>query len=789
MDTQERLLFDTDAPPVCPPQNGNRNERPPVAENGFWDLSPHLLAIVGFDGRVRRLNPSLSELLGVDEDELDEARLLDFVHEQDRGEALAAARDLARGRADRVDLELRVRCRRNAEHTLLGSARACADRELIYVAGSDVTDRRLIERAVSFSQELAVGIGASETVESALELLLRRICEEIGFELGQAWTQAPGASYLELTAAWPNGVSPLERFRSRSACMTFERSKGLPGQAWALRRPVWIDDMKADDAFPRAPFAREAGISAAIAVPVQADGEVVAVLEFFTRAALSRDETIVSLISAAAAQLGTTIVRKRAEQALRRSEERFRLLVDSVEDYAIVMLDCAGHVVSWNQGAERITGYREEEILGYHVSRFYPAEAVDRGEPDLHLSSATRGRPFEQCDWRVRADGLRYRAQVIVTALFNGSPEPHGYSYVIRDVTEQRRVEERLERLGAIVDSSHDAIFSTTLGTQVVTSWNAGAERLFGYTAREMIGRPFAPLIADEHCDAHAEAMRQVVSGHDLEDHEMDAVRKNGGRLQVALTVSPIRDADGQIAGLSSIVHDIGDRKVVEESMMQALGTYLDSEVAQHILREGRGLCAREVDVTMMFIDIRDFTAYAERFEPREVVQTLNCLFELAVPIITERGGHVDKFVGDGLLAVFGAPKSARDHADRAVEAAFLIAQQAQERFEGDLEIGIGLDSGSVVTGNVGGGGRLDFTVIGDAVNTAARIEAATRITGDAILISDQTRRRLWRAEVSLTTRPPVEVKGKRQPVAVYVPHLQLTGSSPAAGGDSEGTR
>jgi PAS domain S-box-containing protein len=758
-------------------------------ENGFWDLSPHLLAIVGFDGRVRRLNPALSQLLAFDADELDAVHLLDIVHEQDRAEALAAARDLARGLADKVDLELRVRCRRDLEHTLLGSASACVDSELIYVAGNDVTERRRIERAVSLSQELAVGISTSDTFESALELALRRICEEIGFELGQAWTREPDASYLEFSAAWAQSADPLERFRSRSACMTFERSKGIPGRAWATGEPVWVDDMKADDSLPRASFAREAGISAAMAVPVEAGGDVVAVLEFFTRAARSRDETVVRLVSAAAAQLGTTIVRKRAEQALRRSEERFRLLVDSVEDYAIVMLDCAGHVVSWNHGAERITGYREEEILGYHVSRFYPAEAVDRGEPDLHLSSATRGCRFEQCDWRVRADGLRYRAQIIVTALFNGSPEPHGYSYVIRDVTEQRRVDERLERLGAMVESSHDAIFSTTRDTQIVTSWNAGAERLFGYAAREMIGRPFGPLVPEEHRDAHAEALRHVLAGNDLEEHEMEAVRKNGGRIDVALTVSPIRDADGQIVGLSSIAHDISDRKIVEESMMQTLGTYLDSGVAEHILREGRGLCAREVDVTMMFVDIRDFTAYAERFEPRDVVQTLNCLFELAVPIITERGGHVDKFVGDGLLAVFGAPESAGDHADRAVEAAFLIAQQAQERFEGDLEIGIGLDSGSVVAGNVGGGGRLDFTVIGDAVNTAARIEAATRITGDPILISDQTRRRLWRAEVSLTRRPPVEVKGKRQPVAVYVPRLQLTGSPAAAGAEAAGAR
>jgi adenylate cyclase len=198
----------------------------------------------------------------------------------------------------------------------------------------------------------------------------------------------------------------------------------------------------------------------------------------------------------------------------------------------------------------------------------------------------------------------------------------------------------------------------------------------------------------------------------------------------------------------------------------------MDREVAEHILREGPALKPREVDVTMMFVDIRGFTAYAERFEPSDVVQTLNCLFDLVVPIVAERHGHVDKFVGDGLLAVFGVPEPRPDHADLALDAALQIGREARERFQGDLDIGIGIDSGIVVAGNVGGGGRLDFTVIGDAVNTAARIETATRETGDTVLFSEQTLRRLKSPERAMTPRPAIAMRGKRRPVALYALEL-----------------
>ncbi len=145
----------------------------------------------------------------------------------------------------------------------------------------------------------------------------------------------------------------------------------------------------------------------------------------------------------------------------------------------------------------------------------------------------------------------------------------------------------------------------------------------------------------------------------------------------------------------------------------------------------------------------------------------INEVFEQVVPIIHAHGGRVDKFVGDGLLAVFGAPRRQRDHAASALRAALEVVSRVSSSH--GLEIGVGLNSGKVVAGNVGGGGRFEFSVIGDAVNVAARVEAATRQTGDAILVAERTKEQLGDGDaLELVERPGVELKGKREPVRLY---------------------
>jgi adenylate cyclase len=249
----------------------------------------------------------------------------------------------------------------------------------------------------------------------------------------------------------------------------------------------------------------------------------------------------------------------------------------------------------------------------------------------------------------------------------------------------------------------------------------------------------------------------------------IDSVREALAQVQGGdfKTRVPVYDGTqiGQLQlGFNRMVTGLAERDRIRE----AFGTYVDPDVAERILEEGTNLAGEEVEVTLMFIDIKDFTGFAESTPADEVVGAINELFEQIVPIIHEHGGRVDKFVGDGLLAVFGAPRRQPDHADQALQSARQIAQSLHSRH--GLTIGIGLNSGKVVAGNVGGSGRLEFSVIGDAVNVAARVEAATRETGDAILVSERTKVVLADGGPALEERPGIQLKGKREEVRVYAP-------------------
>ncbi len=172
--------------------------------------------------------------------------------------------------------------------------------------------------------------------------------------------------------------------------------------------------------------------------------------------------------------------------------------------------------------------------------------------------------------------------------------------------------------------------------------------------------------------------------------------------------------------------------------------------------------------VTILFVDIRGFTSFADRSTAREAVAYLNEFFGLVVPILTRHGGHANKLLGDGLLGVFGVPERFPDHADRALAAAEDMLGSVESQFAERCRIGIGINSGLVLVGTVGGGGLTEYGVIGDPVNVAARVQDATRELGETLLLTEATRCLLEDSETGLKAHGSLRLKGKGAPVAIY---------------------
>jgi len=256
-------------------------------------------------------------------------------------------------------------------------------------------------------------------------------------------------------------------------------------------------------------------------------------------------------------------------KSLDQSEERFRLLVEGVTDYAIFMLDPQGQVLTWNTGAVRIKGYQPNEIIGQHFSKFYPPEALQRHLPEHELQVAAAEGRFEDESWRVRKDGTRFWANVIITALRDDTGELRGFAKVTRDLTQRREHEESLrqseERFRLLVEGVSDyAIFMLDANGYVMT-WNSGAERIKGYQADEIIGQHFSKFYPSDVVETGwPEHELEVAAAKGRFEDEGWRIRKDGSRFWANITITALRDESGRLRGFAKLTRDLSERKRVE---------------------------------------------------------------------------------------------------------------------------------------------------------------------------------------------------------------------------------
>jgi formate hydrogenlyase transcriptional activator len=278
--------------------------------------------------------------------------------------------------------------------------------------------------------------------------------------------------------------------------------------------------------------------------------------------------------------------KKLEQQALRRSEELFRSLVESIKDYAIFMLDANGRVASWNSGAEHIKGYRAEEIIGQHFSRFYTPEDVAAGKPKQELETAAYQGRLEDDGWRVRKDGSRFWANVVITAIRGKNGELLGYSKVTRDHSDRKKADVALhlseQRFRALFEFSPNAILTIDESGDI-TAANSQVENFFGYSRAELLGQPVEILTPERFRQNHPAHRRD----YDAKPHvrqmgaglELYGRRKNGSEFPVDIMLGPVDTEEGR--AVISVIRDISDKKRMEEALKRAEleNRYLEEEL------------------------------------------------------------------------------------------------------------------------------------------------------------------------------------------------------------------
>jgi PAS domain S-box-containing protein len=264
--------------------------------------------------------------------------------------------------------------------------------------------------------------------------------------------------------------------------------------------------------------------------------------------------------------------RRIGEEALRDSEEKYRMLLDGVHDYAIFMLDPRGRIESWNAGAERIKGYKATEIIGRNFSCFFSPEDIKRGKPEEALRMTAASGRHEEQGMRVRKDGSQFMANVTLTALHDPAGELRGFSEISRDLSELKESEARYRGL---LEAAPDAMVISNAQGRIVLV-NAATERQFGYRRDELVGQPVELLVPDRLREIHPKHRKEYAAHPGTrstrEGMELSALRKDGSEFPVEIMLSPLETAEGTL--VTAAIRDISARKAAENHLAQMEGRY-----------------------------------------------------------------------------------------------------------------------------------------------------------------------------------------------------------------------
>jgi PAS domain S-box-containing protein len=266
---------------------------------------------------------------------------------------------------------------------------------------------------------------------------------------------------------------------------------------------------------------------------------------------------------------------KKNYDALINSDKRFEILVNSITDYAIYLLNPDGQIVSWNTGAQRFKGYTADEIIGKHFSIFLSPEDREAGTPQNILDQAATNGRFEAEGWRIRKDGTGFWANIVVDAIYNNAHELIGFAKITRDITERRKAHESLveseRKFRYLVEGVTDYAIYMLSPEGIVTNWNSGAQRIKGYQAEDVIGTHFSRFMtaADRESGVPVRSL-EIAKKEGRFENEGWRVRKDGTLFLAHIIIDAIHNNAGELIGFAKITRDITEKKIAEENLAKA---------------------------------------------------------------------------------------------------------------------------------------------------------------------------------------------------------------------------
>ena len=655
--------------------------------------------------------------------------------------------------------------------------------------------------------DLSKRVAAIESLDEILEILVQMTTAEIGAERGTLFLNDPQAGELYSRVAQGN-------FKREIRILN---TSGIAGYVFTTGAGEIIQDAYADKRFNRSVdeqtgFKTESIICAPIKTVL---GEVIGVSQALNKKKGNFGEEDLALLEAMTTQAAVAMQSRQFVERMKKSREQEMEFLDIVSDVTSelelgTLLQRVMGEATRMLSAERSTLFLNDEKTNELFSRV--AQGDDTiGEIRLpnHLGIAgtvftsgdTVNIPYAYADLRfnpafdkktgyftrsilcvpvVNKDGK----MIGVTQVLNKRGGPFSnedesrlkaFTAQVAIALENAKLFEDVQNMKNYADSMLESMSSGVITLDEdgnIITCNAAGHRIMKVENADVIDRPAAEYFSGKN-EWVMEKIHKVGETQST-DLVMDAEMEFGGeKLSINLTVMPLVSGEGKKLGSLVMMEDISSEKRMKSTMSR----YMDPGVADQLLEAGGGediLGGKSTVATILFSDIRGFTPLTEELGAQGTVALLNEYFTIMVECIQNQGGMLDKFIGDAIMAAFGIPLSHDDDEDRAVRAAIAMITDLRvwndEREKAGkmlVDMGIGLNTDTVVTGNIGSPKRMDYTIIGDGVNLAARLESACKQYAARILISENTVKKL-KGTYRIRDIDDVVVKGKTEPASVY---------------------